>query len=178
MEKSFKPLGQYIHENHDYNGSVEEFLEETAPLIGYIVHSFNTLDSQLNSSICELINSRTDSVGSTIIYKMTFSNKVDLLYRLVRSMELALEKSLPSFQKLVEDLKRCATLRNAVVHAEWENLDSAGYTYVKMNLDKNGMQQHYWQFTPDSLVEINDFIYNTYVSFEKYEDEKQDAMCG
>ena len=131
MEKSFKPLGQYISENHDYDGSVEEFLEETAPLIGYIVHSFNSLDSQLNSSICELINDRTDSIGSTIIYKMTYSNKVDLFYRLVRSMELASNKTFPSFNTLIEDLKKCATLRNAVVHAEWENLDPAGYTYVK-----------------------------------------------
>jgi len=92
MDKSYKPLGQYIYENHNYEGSIEKFLEETAPLIGYIVHSFSSLDSQLNSSICELINDRTDSIGSTIIYKMTYSNKVDLFYRLVRSMEIALDK--------------------------------------------------------------------------------------
>jgi len=78
----------------------------------------------------------------------------------------------------MEDLKKSATLRNAVVHAEWENLDSAGYTYVKMNFDKNGMQQYYWQFTPQSLVEINEFIYDTYTLFGKYEDEKQEALCG
>ena len=45
MKKTHKPLGQYFNENHGYNGSVEEFLEEAAPLIGYVVHSFNSLDS-------------------------------------------------------------------------------------------------------------------------------------
>jgi hypothetical protein len=173
MKKTHKQLGQYISENHNYEGSAEEFLEETAPLIGFIVHAFNSLDAQLNSSICSIINDRTDLLGTAVIYKMNFSGKIDLFFRLVRSMELAFGNTLPSFQKLIEDLRKCASLRNAVVHAEWENLDAEGYTYVKLNFDKDGMKQHYWQFTPDSLEVINDLISQTYNSFEKYEDEMQ-----
>jgi hypothetical protein len=33
MKKNHKELGQYVYENHNYEGSVEEFLEETAPVI-------------------------------------------------------------------------------------------------------------------------------------------------
>src|SRR6186997_643037 len=148
MKKTHKRLGQYINENHNYEGSIDEFLEETAPVIGRVVHSFNSLDAQLNSSICSIINDRADEIGAVVIYKMTFSNKIELFFRLVKSIELAFGDTLPSFQKLIEDLKKCASLRNAVVHAEWENLDAEGYTYVKLNFDKDGMKQHYWQFTP------------------------------
>jgi hypothetical protein len=63
MEKKHKRLGQYINENHDYSGTSGEFFEETAPLIGYIVHSFNLIDGQLNSSICNLINERADEMA-------------------------------------------------------------------------------------------------------------------
>jgi hypothetical protein len=178
MKKSSKQLGQYLTENHDYNGNIEEFLEETAPLIGFIVHSFNSLDSQLNSTVCSLITDRTDGIGAIILYKMNFSSKIDLLYRLVRIREVTFGKTMPTFTKLIDDLKKCATLRNAVVHAEWENLDSAGFTYVKMSFEKNGMQQHYWQFTPDALSDIIDFIDATNNLFETYEDEFQDMNCG
>ncbi len=177
MEKKVK-LGQFIYENHDYAGSVEDFLAETAPLIGYIVHSFNSLDSQLNSSICSLISDRADEIGAIVIFKLNFSAKVDLFSRIVRSLEIAVGRTMPSFQYLCSNLKECSRLRNAVVHAEWENLDSEGYTYVKMSFEKDGMHQNYWQFTPDSLREIDQFINRTLDAFEVYEDELQDLYGG
>lgn len=97
MEKKRKLLGQYICTNHEIEGSSDEFLEETAPLIGYLVHNFNALDAALNSNICELINDRSDTKGAIVIHKMNFSAKIDLFYRLVRSMEIVTEKTLPSF---------------------------------------------------------------------------------
>jgi hypothetical protein len=47
-----------------------------------------------------------------------------------------------------------------------------------MSFEKNGMQQHYWQFTPDALSDIIDFIDATNNLFETYEDEFQDMNCG
>ena len=173
MNTSDKQLGQYIFENHNFDGSIDDFFKETASAIGSIVHSFNSLDGQLNSTICELINDRTDEPGAIVIYKLPFSAKVDLFYRLVRSMEVAYSGEIPSFKTLIEDLRKCAILRNAVIHAEWDSIDDNGYTYVKMHFDKNGMRQHYWQFTPDSLEEIDEFIHVTYMLFEKFEDQKQ-----
>jgi hypothetical protein len=128
MNKTYKQLRQYIYDNHNYDGSIDNFLEETAPLIGHIVHSFNSLDSQLNSTICGLINDRTDSLGATVIYKMTFASKIDLFSRLVKTMEVVYDGTLLSFKQLAEDLRKCANLRNAVIHAEWENLDGEGFT--------------------------------------------------
>lgn len=176
MKKSDKPFGQYIFDNHNFDGSVDDFFEETAPAIGSIVHRFNSLDGQLNSTICEIINERTDEPGAIVIYKLPFSSKVDLFHRLVRSMELGCSGEIPCFKTLIENLKKCGTLRNAVIHAEWDNMDDNGYTYVKMHFDKNGMRQHYWQFTPDSLEEIDQYIYNTVLLFEKFDEEKQELF--
>lgn len=173
MEKSEKTLGQYIGSNHDYDASVEDFLKETAPLIGNIVHSFNSLDSTLNSAICELINCRSDLIGAIVIYKMNFAAKVDLFYRLVHSMAVELNKGLPYFEVLVENLKKCGTLRNAVVHAEWDSFDEQGYTYVKMNFGRGGMQQQYWQLTPGSLIEIESLINQTENDFFTFYEEIQ-----
>jgi hypothetical protein len=38
------------------------------------------------------------------------------------------------------------------------------------------MQQHYWQFTPESLKDIIAFIQDTYMSFDKYDEEKQELL--
>jgi hypothetical protein len=176
MKQDSRKFGQYIFENHNYDGSVEDFFKETALAIGSIVHTFNSLDALLNSAICELINDRTDEPGAIVIYKQTFSNKIDLFYRLIRSMEIAYEGEIPSFKKLIEDLKKCATLRNAVIHAEWDSMDSNGYTYVKMHFDKDGIRQHYWQFTPEALDEIDGFIHDTYMFFDTFENDKQNLL--
>ena len=44
-------INQYADETKNVDGPAEEFLENTAPLIGYIVHRFNTLEELLNSFI-------------------------------------------------------------------------------------------------------------------------------
>jgi len=176
MKKSDKLFGQYNFDNHSFEGTVEDFFEKTAPAIGSIVHSFNSLDGELNSTICQLINDRTDEPGAIVIYKQPFSSKVDLFHRLIRSMEIVYEEEIHCFKTLIENLKKCATLRNAVIHAEWDTLDDNGYTYVKMHFDKDGMRQQYWQFTPDALEEIDEFIHNTHMLFETFEEEKQKLL--
>lgn len=177
MKQKQRQLGQYIGSNHDFDGSIDDFLEETAPYIGRVVHSFNSLDSCLNSTLCELIFDRADSKGAIIIHKMSFSEKVDLFYRLVRESEIRTEKELPSFPAFIEDLRKCGQLRNAVIHAEWDSLDADGYTYVKMNFTKNGMEQHYWQFTVEALKEINSLILQTADKFLDFYNEQQIFYC-
>jgi hypothetical protein len=107
---------------------------------------------------------------------MGFSAKVDLFQRLIKSLEMACEKELPTFNLFIDNLKKCSILRNAVVHAEWDSMDDTRYTYVKMNCDRNGMQQQYWQFTLNSLKEIEEFIIKMYEGFDEYEIEKQELL--
>ena len=174
MKKIAKELGQYFYENHDLENDSEEFLDETAPLIGYIVHYFNSLEQTLDHAICEKVSDRTDQPGAIIIHKLSYSAKVDLFYRMIRSMELAFGKDLPSFNSLIQDLRKCGTLRNAVVHADWNHVNEDGFTYVKLDFNKDGLKQHYWQFTAESLMDIIKLISETNLAFDKYEDEKQE----
>lgn len=169
QKKKYKPLGQFIYENHDSEHSTDEFLEETAPFIGFIVHSFNSLEEELNSRICFEISDRSDYMGVIITHKMSYSQKVDLFKRMIRSKELELEIEYPSFQSIIDNLKKCGILRNAVVHAEWENMTSDGYTYVKMKFNKNGWEQEYQQFTVESLETIDKFIHKTYEQLGEFE---------
>lgn len=171
-------FGQYIFDNHNFDGSADEFLIETAPLIGYLVHTFNSLDEQLNSTICTLINDRTDMPGAIIICSLNYSAKVELFKNLVSMMEIVCNKKIPSFNDLLINLKKAGTLRNAVVHAEWENMNEKGYTYVKMHINKNGIQQQYCQFTPESLQNAIDFIHTTYMSFDIFEEEKHELLTS
>ncbi|MEN6488195.1 MAG: hypothetical protein HGB33_05640 [Syntrophaceae bacterium] len=73
MKKKIIPINQYALETKNLDGPAEDFLDRTAPLIGYIVHSFNTLEEILNSSICELFFDDYDGYGLQIIYKRIFS---------------------------------------------------------------------------------------------------------
>lgn len=107
---------------------------------------------------------------------MSFISKVDLFNRLIIALELGCKCKISSSTQLIEDLKRCSKLRNTVIHAEWENIDDEGYTYVKMSFNKKGISQNYCQFTPESLDEIEDYIDNTLYAFEKFEDEKITAL--
>lgn len=175
MKTKYKPLGQYIYENHDLEISVDEFLEETAPYIGFIVHSFNSLEEELNSRICFQISDRTDAMGVIVIHKMSYSQKVELFKRMIRSNEIGLNIKYKSFKSVISDLLECGKLRNAVVHAEWENMDTDGYTYVKMIFNKNGWEQEYRQFTIDSLQSIDAFLHATYMKLTNFQQEMQEA---
>ena len=178
MKKVEKQLGQYLFENHDLEKDTGEFLDDTAPLIGYIVHFFNSLEQSLDHAICERVSDRSDGPGAVIIHKLSYSAKIDLFYRMIRSMELGFGKDLPSFNTLIQDLKKCGTLRNAVVHADWHHVNEDGFTYVKLYFNKDGLKQHYWQFTPESLRDIIKLINLTINAFDKYEDEKQDMLSS
>ncbi|MFA6079991.1 MAG: hypothetical protein WC753_00730 [Candidatus Gracilibacteria bacterium] len=171
VKNKSKPMGQYLSENHSPSDDIDDFLEETAPLIGYIVYSFNSLDSLLNSAICELITEGTDGIGSAVIHKMNFSPKVDLFSRLVRLIETGMQKDISMFNTFIEDLKMCATLRNAVIHADWETTDEDRYAYINLNFDKVGINQKYQQFTPETLEEIYDFIEETAEKFDLFTEE-------
>ena len=176
MKKVSKELGQYLSENHDFEKENDKFLDDTAPLIGYIVHFFNSLEQSLDHAICERVSDRTDQPGAIIIHKLSYSAKVDLFYRMIRSMELSFGKDLPSFNSFIQDLRQCGTLRNAVVHADWNHVNEDGYTYVKLDFNKDGLKQHYWQFTEKSLMDILELIHKTNMAFDKYDEEKQDLL--
>jgi hypothetical protein len=166
-------VGQYSCEAKNLDGPSDEFLEKTAPLIGYIVHRFNALDNLLNEVICEWICERSDSLGLTVIYKMNYAAKVDLFKRLVSVAEDAAGKTMPSFSTLIKKLSAVGSLRNAVVHAEWEAADNDGFTPCRVLIKEHGLEHEYIQFSSDALEGILALIEETAGLFDRYEEERQ-----
>lgn len=161
-------MEQYAYETKYLEGDNEKFLDSIAPVIGYIVYEFNSLEESLTSFICELISESSDDKGLIITYKMGYSQKVDLFNRYTTWVQNICEIEIPNHNKLIQDLKECSRLRNMVVHAEWETVDKEGFTLIKVRIDKKGIQQEYVQFDLESLEKIRDIIVDTYNLLDEY----------
>lgn len=172
MNSKSKPVDQYISHEIDTSAKADKFLLKTAPLIGQIVHRFNSLEECLNLVLCGWLHSGTDTFGLIVLHKMNFSAKVDLLKRFCVMYEKTCDIKLPTFEKLLHSLNEAGRLRNAVVHAEWENTDFEGYTHVRVKFNRDGFQQEYIQFTPKALRAIIKLINDTIKLLDKHEGEK------
>lgn len=92
---------------------------------------------------------------------MNYATKVELFKRFNDDLLYHVDWKLENYGVLLKSLKECGRLRNLVVHADWENTDKDGYTYVSLTISKEGMEQKYIQFSEDSLAKINELISNT-----------------
>lgn len=175
QEKSF-PFHQYLfHDDFDEEES-QQYLVKTLPIIGKIVMYFNGLESELDSKIYEIIHAGTDSFGLIVLYKMNYSSKVDLFKRFNDDLFLNTEIQVSGYGEIIKNLKECGRLRNLVVHAEWENTDMDGFTYVKLRINKNGMHQQYIQFSEASLNGIENLILETRAELESFWDKRKDEL--
>ena len=171
MKTKSKKLDQYlVHDIDDYK-SIQNFLKISAPIIGFIVHRFNTLEECLNMTICQWINSRSDTLGLLVIHKMSYSSKVELLNRISTQFQNDTGRQIKIQKELISNLKETGRLRNAVVHAEWENTDFEGYTHVNIKINESGIIQEYLQFDENSLTNILGLINKTIAFFENYWDD-------
>jgi hypothetical protein len=163
----------------NYSGTVQEFFEETSPIIGQIIHNFCFLDGELNAIVCELINEREEDLGTIVLHSLVFGRKTDLFYRLVRYQEINHNIQIPVFSSVVSDLRKCDCLINAMVHAEWTKMvekDYKEYEVVEMKYVKDGAELVYIQFLPASLNEIEEFIYKTKTKLEKFIRQRRERM--
>ena len=163
-------FNQYTFDNHSNDEIDNEFLEKTAPLIGFIIQEFNALEELVDSTINEAICSRTDIIGSIVICKMGYTNKVNLLNRLMIEFYVTMNetKKTDSFKKVYQDLATCAKLRNTVIHASWEECDVEGFTYTRLASSNEGLKQEYQKFTLDSLEKIRVQIHETYMKLSEF----------
>ncbi len=176
IKKKDVPVGQFAFETKNLDGPSEEFLEKSASLIGYIVHSFNTLDEELSSQISALFFDDCDMLGLLVTCKMTYSQKVDLFKRLLLCEQEAIGRSMPCFEALIQNLSEAGILRNKVIHADWESAHPDGYTLCKVKVNSKGLQHEYIQFTIESLKDILNLIDRTMEIFETYEEDHSDLL--
>ncbi len=176
MKNKDMPIGQYAFETKNLGGPSDEFLEQTALLIGYVVHRFNSLEQQLDSTICGLFFDDCDRLGLLVIYRMNYAAKVDLFKRLLLDRQDAIGKTMPCIDGFIRALLKVGQLRSAVVHADWGTAHDDGYTLCKLKINSKGFQHEYVQFTPESLQEIIESIDNTTEMFETFEEQHQELL--
>ena len=168
MKKRQVPVEQYSYETKNIMGPSQKYLDKTAPLIGYIVHSFNSLEECLNDTICDLFFDDSHALGLQAIYKRTYADKVDLFKRLIIDIQTGTDKTMPVFEELIASLIAVGQLRNMVIHADWQSAHDDGYTLCKVKMSASGLQQEYVQFTVRSLKKILSLTNKTHRLFDKY----------
>ena len=169
MKKKYKPIGQYIFEAQNLDGPSGEFLDRTAPLIGYIIHGFNTLESAFNEALCETFFPDDDQrTGQVVIYKLGFNSKLDLFRRLWLLRQEYFEKEAIVAFKLIDMLRDIGNLRNTVVHADWETAHDDGYTLYRMKVNRGRVCHEYIQFSVKSLEKILEQIELCQEKYDEY----------
>ena len=171
MKRKEKYIGQYSIETKNLEGDIDQFLDSVAPEIGYLIFDFNSLEESITSLLCMIINDRTDSPGLIVTHGMSYSAKVDLLKRYVEHAQSIAESEIKSHKDVMAELRECGTLRNMVVHAEWDTADLDGYTLIKVKVKQGELIQEYVQFDLESLKNIRTRINSLTDQLYEYEQE-------
>lgn len=161
MKKKKKVFVQNLYHDIEDATAAEEYLNASLPLIGSLVMTFNGLEKELDAIICDLFTDTTDSIGMIVLHNMGYSTKVDMFKRFSDELHLQFDENIECYDALIYNLKQSGKLRNLVVHADWENTDCEGYTYINMKISRFGMLQEYIQFSEKSLKEIIHLINET-----------------
>jgi hypothetical protein len=153
-----------------------EYLEDIVPLIGDVVFMFNYLESDIDHVVCGEISDRSDLKGLLVFHKMMYAAKVEVYERIKTESMLMLNLEFPDFKDLVSQLKECGTLRNRVVHARWHYTDDEGYTHVRFEMGKKGLEHELVQFSRDSLEKILEKIIDTKSWLDEFEEEYYEKL--
>jgi len=165
------PVGQYILDGLGDTEEAYDYVQNLLPLIGEVILFFNSLEFDLDEVICENISDRTDHKGLLVLHNMMYATKVDL-YERFRSEELRqCGWEIPAFAGVISHLRECGTLRNRVVHANWQHTDEEGYTHVRFKIGKQGLEHELVQFSIESLEQIIEKIIDTRNAIDSFEEE-------
>ncbi len=176
MKINRKEFIQHLSHDIDNEEEADKYLDNSLPLIGYITMWFNGLEKALDHIICEIFNDRTDSTGLIVLHKLSYSAKVDLFKRFSDDFHVCFGQTIEGYNELIKNLKEGGRLRNLVVHADWENTNETGFTYVSLRISKSGMEQEYAQFSEESLNKIIDLIIETRKDLYEFWEKRNDKL--
>jgi len=178
MKRKQKDFDQYLYHDIEDEVKAEEYLKVSLPLIGAVVMNFNGLESELDSALCEMFSDRSDSLGLLVLHKMQYATKVDLFQRFCDDFHRAITVENEFYPELISKLKEVGRLRNVVVHADWESTDEEGFTFIRVQINKQGMKQEYIQFSQDSLDKIVDLIGEARQQLESYWEKRGEILAS
>lgn len=92
MKKRTIPFQQHLGHDIEDEDQAQQYLDESLPLVGEVVMSFNSLEQSLASMICEIISDRSDCFGLIVLHNLGYAAKVDLFKRFCDDVHSAFEK--------------------------------------------------------------------------------------
>ena len=134
------PVGQSMLEGLGDTDNSYETIQDFLPIIGEIVVAFNSLESTLDSVLCETFSDRSDQKGLLVLHSMMYSTKVDLFKKFNDDFIRGFDWDIEEYKPLISNLKECGVLRNKVVHANWECTNNEGYTQIKFKVGNEGLE--------------------------------------
>tara|TARA_R110001592_G_scaffold357208_2_gene660008 strand:- start:736 stop:1287 length:552 start_codon:yes stop_codon:yes gene_type:complete len=176
LKTKLKQFQQHLYHEIEDDEKAEAYLDEALSMIGLVVMYFNSLESSLDSVLCENFTDRTDAPGLIVLNKLNFGSKVELFKRFCDDFHLCMPMKIDEYNRLITDLNEASRLRNLVVHANWESTDEEGYTFVRLKMSKNGMHQEYRQFSPKSFEKMLELFIQTQLALHKYWENRNDVL--
>ena len=179
MKNKKSPVGQYIFDGMGDTEEAYEYVQDFLPLIGKVILFFNSLESELDHIICQIICDRADTMGLQVLHNMSYAKKVDLYDRFTREAirAHAWDDNIEAFGDIISKLERCGTNRNQVVHANWQSTNNDGYTHVKFTKGSQGLEHQFVQYTVESLEKIIKEIIEVSSAIQAFEDEFDNWKC-
>ncbi len=178
MRKKTKSLEQHLYHDIEDEEAAEQYLAKSLPLVGEVVMYFNGLEKCLDATLCHEFTERSDYTGLIVLKGMQYRAKVELFARFEDGFISSTGFVPPKYAGLIEELKELGDLRNQVIHADWENTDEEGYTYVRLHISGRGIVQEYVQFSEESLLKLVDRIIKTRDLLDEYWTERNDMLYG
>ncbi len=138
----------------------DDYLDEkVAPLVGMTAIVFNSLESALDFILSDMIDQDNDEIGWVVIKSMSFSQKTNLLIDLIRANDDWVVKfSKDEISNLRESLKHAGSLRNSIIHGEWESMSKDYRVKTKINVGDDGVIFKMTEFLYEDLEGDVDFI--------------------
>ncbi len=123
-----------------------------------IIINFNSLESEIDSYICELISDRSDELWMMIIYNMSYWQKISFLinYYLRLDKMCFREKYKDKINKINKWLRKIWEIRNWCVHAYWYTDNTV--VKVKNKFNSDWVNFIYRKIDSKILDEYNKFI--------------------
>jgi len=156
------------------NEEYESYIAEIMPLIGELVITFNRIDSSINIYIKDLVSNSfyEDEIPYIFISEMNYSSKINVLKKLynyfLRTTQKEYKKDL---EKIISELQKAGTIRNNIIHAEWDEVSKDYMVKIKTKVKQSGAVNIYRIINSDTIKKEILFIEDTQENLEKFDDE-------
>lgn len=166
----------------DTDEELEDYLEEVAPLIGWVVVYFNSLEDHVGDFIRQMVlrDPYQDERLDVFLSDMMFAAKSRALLHLYGQVivDCSVSITLAELNELEKVLTECANRRNDYAHADWIGVRKEGYVRVKSQSKKTGIFHRYKRIDVTKLQEDVAYIREARYTLNAFDDAIQDQLPG